>query len=47
VTHAGHLLKKFGLTSELLDPIVEAVKMEEAKPAPTRTPRSEKAPEAG
>jgi hypothetical protein len=46
----GHLLKKFGLTSELLDPIVNAVKQEETKADPAaakpRTPRAETAPEA-
>jgi flotillin len=44
----GHLLKRFGLTSELLDPIVQAVKQEETKagPAAARKQRSDATPEA-
>jgi hypothetical protein len=46
----GHLLKKLGLTSDLLDPLVAAVKQEEAKAGPVSArpskPRAETAPEA-
>jgi hypothetical protein len=44
------LLKKLGLTSDLLDPLVAAVKQEEAKAEPVSArpskPRAETAPEA-